>query len=600
MRILDTWTGQFVEVDPKETKFAILSHTWREREQTYDELKIVQARYGGPSRTGYTSRPSSPSFGSHSHPTRTDRSIWNDDELSRKIRQACRTSSSELSESINSMYQWYGRANVCFAHLADVPSGDDPRATQSAFRRSRWFTRGWTLQELIAPLNVIFLSDDWNVIGTKSTLIGPIEDITSIPAEALLHTKSLDDFSVAQRLSWAATRETTRMEDEAYSLLGIFDINMPTLYGEGERAFRRLQEEIVRRVPDQSLFAWTDVYQGSDIHRRSTAGGEKYSLARYKYGVSLFAASINGFAADSKDIAVVSPAILHQFGRSDLLSTEYTPTPQGIRTQLPVLPLSRLFPQVEVVFPGNVPESQWYVAILGCEHRRSAGCLLRRVCYIPPSDTGIEFLWPGYVRISPTPGRGSHQPPDLFPLSPATIERCRDAIQIRTVYISHPERATAQSGDARLEPHQTINLVLRKATRDDLRAQGYTAELRDPDEGHSTTHWLTLSNDDHTITVEYRHTLEDDGRRLRVEGDVKMSRRALDEAEDVEADVSSVEWWDYSRLWRSSLDVVFTLAGKQLTLKLGLDWAAPSHYYPHVDIVEVVGMEETTPAVLLE
>ncbi|TBU53835.1 heterokaryon incompatibility protein-domain-containing protein [Dichomitus squalens] len=549
---------------------------------------------------------------------RTDGFIWDDGELSRKIRQACRvarkagyrylwidsccidkTSSSELSESINSMYQWYGRANVCFAHLADVPSDDDPRAAQSAFRRSRWFTRGWTLQELIAPLNVIFLSDDWNVIGTKLTLVSPIEDITSIPAEALLHTKSLDDFSVAQRLSWAAKRATTRVEDQAYSLLGTFDITMPTLYGEGERAFRRLQEEIVRRVPDQSLFAWTDVYQGSDVHRRSTAGVEKYSLSLYRYGVSLFSTSINRFAADSKDIAVVSPAILHQFGRSDLLSAEYTPTPQGIRTQLPVLPLTGLFPHVEIIYQGKVPESQWYVAILGCKHRHSPGCLLGRVCYIPPSDSGIELLCPGYVRISPTPGRGSHQP-DLFPLSLATIERCRDAIHIKTVYISHPERATRQLGDARLQPHETINLVLRKATRDDLRAQGYAVELRNPDEGHPTTHMLTLSNDDHTITVEYRHTLEDDGRKLRIEGDVKISRRALDEVEDVEADVRSVRWWDYSRSWRPSLDekeVVFTLAGKQLTLKLCLDWAAPSHYFPHV---EVVRMEETTPAALLE
>ncbi|EJF59847.1 HET-domain-containing protein, partial [Dichomitus squalens LYAD-421 SS1] len=250
MRVLDTWTCQFVEVDPEKTRFAILSHTWREREQTYDELKIVQARY-------------------------EDGTIWNDDELSRKIREACRvareagyrylwidsccidkTSSSELSQSINSRWQWYGRAQVCFAHLADVPSDDDPHVAESVFRESLWFTRGWTLQELIAPFNMIFLSDDWNAIGTKVTLIIPIEEVTGIPAEALLHTKSLDDYSVAQRLSWAATLETTRVEDQAYSLLGIFDINMPTLYGEGERAFRRLQEEIVRHVPDQSLFAW--------------------------------------------------------------------------------------------------------------------------------------------------------------------------------------------------------------------------------------------------------------------------------------------------------------------------------------------------------
>ncbi|EJF59921.1 hypothetical protein DICSQDRAFT_24107, partial [Dichomitus squalens LYAD-421 SS1] len=192
-----------------------------------------------------------------------------------KIREACRvareagydylwidsccinkTSSSELSESINSMYQWYGRSVECYAYLADVPPGEDPRSPKSKFRSSRWFERGWTLQELVSPSEVKFLLNDWNIIGTKHVLVDPVSEITGISDEALLHEKSLDEFSVAQRLSWAAKRETTRVEDRAYSLLGIFDINMPTLCGEGERAFRRLQEEILRRVPDQSIFAW--------------------------------------------------------------------------------------------------------------------------------------------------------------------------------------------------------------------------------------------------------------------------------------------------------------------------------------------------------
>ncbi|EJF59918.1 HET-domain-containing protein, partial [Dichomitus squalens LYAD-421 SS1] len=201
--------------------------------------------------------------------------IWDDPELSPKIRDACRvareagynflwidsccidkTSSSESTESINSMYQWYGHATECYAFLADVPPGDDPRSPESKFRSSRWFRRGWTLQELISPSKVKFLSNDWNIIGTKHILVDLVEEITGIPDESLLHKKSLDEFSVAQRLSWAAKRKTTRVEDRAYSLLGIFNINMPTLYGEGHHAFRRLQEEIVQRVPDQSLFAW--------------------------------------------------------------------------------------------------------------------------------------------------------------------------------------------------------------------------------------------------------------------------------------------------------------------------------------------------------
>ena len=187
--------------------------------------------------------------------------IWHDCNLSPKIRHACRiarengyryiwidsccidkASSSELSEAINSMYRWYCLSTVCYAYLADVPPGKDSREEESAFRRSRWFERGWTLQELIAPSSVTFLAADWTPIGSKHILADLIEDIAGIPDEALLHAQSLDEFSVAQRLSWAARRETTRVEDRAYSLLGIFDINMPTLYGEGELAFRRLQE----------------------------------------------------------------------------------------------------------------------------------------------------------------------------------------------------------------------------------------------------------------------------------------------------------------------------------------------------------------------
>ncbi|KAM5546144.1 hypothetical protein V8D89_000270 [Ganoderma adspersum] len=165
--------------------------------------------------------------------------IWDDPELSPKIREACKvaredshwyiwidsccidkTSSSELSEAINSMYQWYSWADMCFTFLADVPDGADHEAKDSEFRQSRWFTRGWTLQELIAPLQVIFLSMTWTPIGSKHSFSYLVDDITNISDTAFLHI--------------AAMRETTRLEDWAYSLLGIFDINMPTLYGEGD------------------------------------------------------------------------------------------------------------------------------------------------------------------------------------------------------------------------------------------------------------------------------------------------------------------------------------------------------------------------------
>src|SRR2546430_8531576 len=144
-----------------------------------------------------------------------------------------KSSSAELQEAINSMYRWYQNARVCFAYLDDVPSDDDLYAPESCFSKSRWFTRGWTLQELIAPSDVIFFARDWTRIGTKNELSFVISRVTGIPVRLLLGG-NLREASVAQRMSWASKRETTKMEDIAYCLLGIFEVQMPLIYGERE------------------------------------------------------------------------------------------------------------------------------------------------------------------------------------------------------------------------------------------------------------------------------------------------------------------------------------------------------------------------------
>ena len=186
------------------------------------------------------------------------------------------------------------------------------------------------------------------------------------------------------------------------------------------------------------------------------------------------------------------------------------------------------------------------------------------------------------------PSRGTHQP-DLFPLSTASINRCRGRIEHKTVYISHPERADVRSDFARRQPHETINLTLRRKTRDALHIQGYAAELRGPDEGHPTTHWLVLSCDDHTITIEYRHTLTEDGRQLEIEASAKMSGHSLDSTGEMQAEPRAVQWSDYRR-WNPSLDTkdaAFTLARMRLLLRLGLSWTSPSFYSLHVEIVSM-------------
>ncbi|RYP87456.1 hypothetical protein DL770_004794 [Monosporascus sp. CRB-9-2] len=181
-----------------------------------------------------------------------------------------KTSSAELTEAINSMFRWYRNAEICYAYLSDVSSAS---AVHKKLKRSRWFTRGWTLQELIAPAEVIFYSMDWDHIGTKSELSASISSITKIDASFLDNRKILSA-SVAQRMSWAAHRETSRTEDIAYCLLGIFDVNMPLIYGEGMKAFQRLQEEITKSYPmDYSLFAW-----GTAVSRCSTEITDPESL----------------------------------------------------------------------------------------------------------------------------------------------------------------------------------------------------------------------------------------------------------------------------------------------------------------------------------
>jgi hypothetical protein len=144
-----------------------------------------------------------------------------------------KTSSAELSEAINSMFKWYKYARQCFAYLSDVPRSDEkPDAANSAFRQSRWFTRGWTLQELLASSEVWFYNSEWDCIGDKRNMAELISSITCIESDYLNRTKWIGKASVAKKMSWASKRGTTRLEDRAYSLLGIFDVNMPLIYGE--------------------------------------------------------------------------------------------------------------------------------------------------------------------------------------------------------------------------------------------------------------------------------------------------------------------------------------------------------------------------------
>ena len=226
-------------------EYAILSHTWRE---DGDEVSFQDVR-------------------PHSLEAAMEKSAFQ--KIQQTSRQAKRdgldyfwvdtccidkTSSAELTEAINSMSQWYASARVCYVYMSDV----DEAEGEESFRRSRWFTRAWTLQELLAPKEVRFYDESWRFIGRLSDPIWAkiVSEVTGIDVRMLLHTAKLQDFSIAQRMSWAAYRKATRLEDHAYSLLGIFDVTMPLLYGEGHKSFIRLQQEILKMSTDDSIFCW--------------------------------------------------------------------------------------------------------------------------------------------------------------------------------------------------------------------------------------------------------------------------------------------------------------------------------------------------------
>ncbi|GMF72604.1 unnamed protein product [Aspergillus oryzae] len=243
MRLLHTeesHTGNFEIIeftDDRIPPYAILSHTWEGEEVTFQDMHADQLHTR--QKKGYSKIQRC----CHLAKTEGFEYVW--------IDSCCidKTSSAELSEAINSMYRWYQDAEVCYAYLADVPSKE--------FKESRWFTRGWTLQELIAPRKITFLDENWKELGNKADLQQAICECTRIPIGVLSGDEDIESFSIAQRMSWAAERVTTRVEDRAYSLLGIFGVNIPLIYGERETAFIRLQEEIMRISDDHSLFAWT-------------------------------------------------------------------------------------------------------------------------------------------------------------------------------------------------------------------------------------------------------------------------------------------------------------------------------------------------------
>ncbi|KAL8989516.1 MAG: hypothetical protein Q9169_008345 [Polycauliona sp. 2 TL-2023] len=258
MRLLHTERLEFQEFfDSQIPKYAILSHRWTSDEVSFQDFELCKEQR----------RPSFDKIKNFCSLANKDGHEWG------WIDTCCidKRSSAELSEAINSMYSWYKQAEVCYAYLMDVLKIEHENGkwrgsraqyeTYAQVRHSVWFTRGWTLQELLAPHQVDFYDVNWDYIGTKGGfsrgLLIPMDivicDITGIASNDL---NWIESQCIAKKLSWVSRRETTRIEDMAYCMLGLCDVNMPLLYGEGHKAFRRLQLEIIRNTDDESIYAW--------------------------------------------------------------------------------------------------------------------------------------------------------------------------------------------------------------------------------------------------------------------------------------------------------------------------------------------------------
>ena len=260
MRLLNTSDLRLEEFNERDRPpYAILSHRWTDHEKSFCHVQTGNLR----GKLGYVK-------------------IQKFCDLARKeglshawVDTCCidRSNSVELSEAINSMFRWYQEAKVCFVYLHDAYAAED-------FTDSDWFNRGWTLQELLAPISVRFYAHGWLAIGDRGSLAEPLSERTGINPYCLApgRRQPLDEVPIVERMSWAAKRQTTKPEDMAYCLLGIFGINMAPLYGEGAvAAFRRLQHKILKRSTEIWWLFWEDSIPHSDSS--SPTWRPSYSLA---------------------------------------------------------------------------------------------------------------------------------------------------------------------------------------------------------------------------------------------------------------------------------------------------------------------------------
>lgn len=358
--------------------YAILSHTWGKDEvslQDMQDLKKASAKEGF-KKIEYCCKQAA-----------EDGWKW------AWVDTCCidKTSSAELSEAINSMYKWYAASMMCYAYMNDVSSASEflartPRpanedmpssgtqhgeldpADKWAWSVPRWFSRGWTLQELIAPFTVIFYTSSWKRIGTKKEWSPYLSEVTGIPESILDHSTSISNVSVLNRMRWASKRQTTREEDTAYCLLGIFDVNMPLLYGEGSKAFERFQEQILRTTDDHTLFLWR-ILHGHEAANVIT--GRRLFLDYYSELCGMLAAS----PTDFDRTLPVTMTMFDEFSDPQMATRDL-----GLRLTLPIRQLNTAdFSRIPHIQNLRTSIDNIYMAALGCQVNPSSDTLTEGV-----------------------------------------------------------------------------------------------------------------------------------------------------------------------------------------------------------------------------
>ena len=424
MRFLDTSTGRLHTIDkPSARSYAILSHIWSDEDiKTYAS---VRDRDGNISHLSQKIRDFCAVAREHKFQL-----AWMD--------SCCidKNNAAEVSEAVVSRFNWYANAGACFVYLPeiDIEANSPPESLElrrKNFHRSKWFSRMRTLQELLAPEHVIFLSKNWSVIGTNYSLASFIESETSIDADVLTRKKPLESVSIARRMFWASERSATRVEDEAYWLAGIFGVTLQPMYGEGRAAFLRLQEEIIKHIPgDQTIFAW-----GHTLDPQPEASHRPGLMQLFRLNARTVSVATSSFVSSrihpypSRYLLASSPKDFTKWSSHLMpVSTDTFATRTGIslsdalisttsfsQNTLGRLPVGRL----RECAGGCAPS---HVALLACEDPAMNGGLVALLLHPQRSPGATAFYVGGLLKI------------------PVSRDALNPADYVRMVYVARPQK----------------------------------------------------------------------------------------------------------------------------------------------------------------